>query len=409
MKNLKKILISIVFVFTLFFMFNTKILAKEVNVYIFHGKTCPHCHDAIEYLESIKDKYDLNIYKYEVWEEPENEKIMKDVAAYLDFNVRGVPFIIINDTPISGFDSNFTPETYRYHIKEASKEESIDRVGVKIGILEGNLEELEQKEKKLQEEKLEDKSFKITLPIIGKVDLKSISLPIVSIILGIIDGFNPCAMWVLLFLISTLIGMKNKKRLWVLGITFLVSSSFVYLAFMVSWLEFAKMISGVVIVRTIIAAVALTSGAINLNSFANSIVKDDGCNVVDAKKRMKIFARIKKFTHEKSFIFAILGTILLAFSVNLIELACSAGLPVIFTQLLAMNDLSTVEYAIYLLLYILFFMLDDLIIFAVAVRTMELTGISTKYSKYSHLIGGILMFIIGILLLVKPEWLMFNF
>lgn len=409
MKNLKKILISIVFVFTLFFMFNTKILAKEVNVYIFHGKTCPHCHDAIEYLESIKDKYDLNIYKYEVWEEPENEKIMKDVAAYLDFNVRGVPFIIINDTPISGFDSNFTPETYRYHIKEASKEESIDRVGVKIGILEGNLEELEQKEKKLQEEKLEDKSFKITLPIIGKVDLKSISLPIVSIILGIIDGFNPCAMWVLLFLISTLIGMKNKKRLWVLGITFLVSSSFVYLAFMVSWLEFAKMISGVVIVRTIIAAVALTAGAINLNSFANSIGKDDGCNVVDAKKRKKIFARIKKFTHEKSFIFAILGTILLAFSVNLIELACSAGLPVIFTQLLAMNDLSTVEYAIYLLLYILFFMLDDLIIFAVAVRTMELTGISTKYSKYSHLIGGILMFIIGILLLVKPEWLMFNF
>src|SRR5699024_4433762 len=99
----------------------------------------------------------------------------------------------------------------------------------------------------------------------------------------------------------------------------------------------------------------------------------------------------------------------LAISVNLIELACSAGLPVIFTQVLAMNDLSTLEYWIYIFIYIFFFMIDDLIVFAIAVKTMELTGITTKYTKYSHLIGGLLMFIIGILLIVKPEWLMFNF
>lgn len=122
-----------------------------------------------------------------------------------------------------------------------------------------------------------------------------------------------------------------------------------------------------------------------------------------------MFARIKKFTHEKSFVIAILGVMFLAISVNLIELACSAGLPVIFTQVLAMNDLSTLEYWIYIFIYIFFFMIDDLIVFAIAVKTMELTGITTKYTKYSHLIGGLLMFIIGILLIVKPEWLMFNF
>ena len=74
-----------------------------------------------------------------------------------------------------------------------------------------------------------------------------------------------------------------------------------------------------------------------------------------------------------------------------------------------MNDLSTLEYWIYIFIYIFFFMIDDLIVFAIAVKTMELTGITTKYTKYSHLIGGLLMFIIGILLIVKPEWLMFNF
>ena len=128
-----------------------------------------------------------------------------------------------------------------------------------------------------------------------------------------------------------------------------------------------------------------------------------------SKKRKKIFYKIKKFTHEKSFFIALLGVIALAVSVNLIELACSAGLPVIFTQILAMNNLSGFEYWVYILIYIFFFMIDDLVVFTIAVKTMELSGISTKYSKYSHLIGGILMLLIGLLLIVKPEWLMFNF
>ena len=216
-------------------------------------------------------------------------------------------------------------------------------------------------------------------------------------------------MWILLFLISTLIGMKDKKRLWILGSTFLISSALVYLAFMVSWLEFAKVISGIKLVRMAIALVALIGGILNLRSYIKSLGNADGCDVVDAKKRKKIFTKVRKFTHEKSFILAILGIILLAASVNIIELACSAGLPVIFTQLLAMNNLSGLEYALYIIIYIIFFMLDDFVIFFISIKTMELTGVSTKYSKFSHLIGGILMLLIGILLVLKPEWLMFNF
>lgn len=404
MKGFKKILFNILFLFTIFISFNMRVSAKSVNVYMFYGKTCPHCEEALEYLNDVKDKYDLEIYKYEVWENDENKALMNEVALLLDVNIRGVPFVIIDNTAIFGYASQVTDETYRYHIKQAAKDNFVDKVGIKLGIVNesGTLTQN-------GEEQAQDASYKIKLPIIGKVDLKNISLPALSVLIGIVDGFNPCAMWVLLFLISTLIGMKDKKRLWTLGLTFLITSSLVYMAFMVSWLSFAKMISGVLVVRMIIAIVAIIGGAINLNSFANQLGKEDGCNVVSAKKRKKVFSNIKKFTHEKSFIMAILGVILLAISVNLIELACSAGLPVIFTQLLAMNDLSTPLYWVYIIIYIFFFMLDDLIIFAVAVKTMQLTGISTKYTKYSHLIGGILMFIIGILLIVKPEWLMFNF
>ena len=121
-----------------------------------------------------------------------------------------------------------------------------------------------------------------------------------------------------------------------------------------------------------------------------------------------IFTFIKKVVSNHSFILSILGIIALAFSVNVIELACSAGIPLIFTQILALNNLSMVSYIFYMLIYILFFLIDDLIVFIVAMVTLNVTGISTKYTKYSHLIGGIVMVLIALLMIFKPDWLMLN-
>ena len=118
---------------------------------------------------------------------------------------------------------------------------------------------------------------------------------------------------------------------------------------------------------------------------------------------------IKKITTEKSFILALIGVMILAASVNVIELACSAGLPVMFIEILSMNHLAVFEKTIYIGLYMIAFLLDDSIVFIVAMTTMELTGFSTKYGKLSKLIGGLLLLGIGILLIFKPEWLMFNF
>ena len=118
---------------------------------------------------------------------------------------------------------------------------------------------------------------------------------------------------------------------------------------------------------------------------------------------------VMKFTHEKSLLLASLGVIALAVSVNVVELACSAGLPVLFTNILALNEVSTEMSSLYILIYIFFFMLDDLIVFNVAMFTLKVTGVTTKYTKYTHLIGGLIMLIIGILLILKPEWIMFNF
>ena len=127
------------------------------------------------------------------------------------------------------------------------------------------------------------------------------------------------------------------------------------------------------------------------------------------EKRKKTLSQIKRITSESRFLLAILGVMLLAISVNIVELACSAGLPLVFTQVLALNNLTAFEYGTYIFFYILFFLIDDLFVFFIAMVTMKVTGISNKYAKYSHLIGGIIMVLIGILLFFKPEWLMLNF
>ena len=104
-----------------------------------------------------------------------------------------------------------------------------------------------------------------------------------------------------------------------------------------------------------------------------------------------------------------MGIVLLAASVNIIELLCSLGLPVMFTQILAINEVGKVGQILYSILYVLFFMIDDIIIFVIAMKTLEIKAISNKYGKYSHLIGGLIMIIIGVLMVYRPEWLMFNF
>ena len=177
---------------------------------------------------------------------------------------------------------------------------------------------------------------------------------------------------------------------------------------MIAWLNVATFLTSVSIVRLLLGLIALGGGFVNLYGYFKNR-KTEGCTVVDDKKRNKIFDRIKKFTREKNFFLAIIGVIALAISVNIVELACSAGLPVMFIEILSMNHLTIIEEVIYIGLYMLFFLLDDLVIFFIAMTTMQLTGFSTKYGKLSKVVGGILLLLIGLLLIFKPEWLMFNF
>ncbi len=382
-----------------------KVFADDFNIYLFYGDGCPHCKAEEEFLnEYISKNNDIKLYSYEVWYSEENQNVFKEVQKIIERNATGVPYLVVGESAISGYSEGYSEENIINTIKYYKEHKFEDKVGIYLGII-SKSEDIPSEISNTS--KYENETFNI--PLMGTKQAKEVSLGLSAIIIGLVDGFNPCAMWILIFLISMLIGMKNKKRMWILGITFLVSSALVYFLFMLSWLNLAEFLNSVVYIRAGISLIAIIFGTCNVLRFISTIGKDDGCEVVNSKNRKKIILKIQKIVKEKTFFLAIIGIIVLAASVNIIELLCSLGLPVMYTEILAINEVSSVSKILYTLLYILFFLLDDLIVFIIAMKTLEIKAISNKYGKYSHLIGGIIMLIIGTLMLFKPELLMFNF
>lgn len=395
---MKKILIGILFLL-LIIPFNVNASEKVINLHLFYGAECPHCEAEIAFLNTyLKDQSNVKLYKYEVWHNTNNQNKLLEVKALLKNSDDYVPYLVIGSKVIVGFADGVTDETIKDTINYYQTHNYKDIVGRHLGMT-------------VYDDEKEDENTNTTfnLPLLGKVEASSVSLPLIAVVIGLVDGFNPCAMWILLFLIAMLLGMKDRKKMWALGLTFIVASGLVYALFMISWLNLATFLNKISYIRIFIGIFALTFGLLNLSNYIKKLKEPDGCEVVDDQKRVKIIDRVKKIVTEKKFILAIIGIIVLAFSVNLIELLCSLGLPVVFTQILSLNDLNTFQYFIYIFIYILFFLIDDIIIFSIAMRTLKIKGLSNKYSKYSHLIGGIIMIIMGLLMIIKPEWLMFNF
>lgn len=424
MKKILKFLI--VFAVFLLLPVSAKADEKVINIHLFYGNGCPHCAAEEEFLSDyLKDRTDVKLYKYEIWYDSHNQELLSKVQKEMGTtNKNGVPFTVIGKKTIVGYADGVTDEQIKDAINYYLNNDYRDYVGE----ITGKVKKTEVKEDTIKDEsKTEDKTENkiekaddtkdsdqtdenVTVPVLGKINAKKVSLPILAVVLGFVDGFNPCAMWILIFLITMLFNMKDRKKMWILGLTFILTSGIVYLMFMLAWLNLATFISKIAFIRLLIAVIALVVGLINVYKYIDSLKKkDEGCDVVDKKDRKKIMEKIISITHEKKFIIALLGIMVLAASVNIIELMCSIGIPLLFTQILAMNNLSTFNYMIYMFIYIFFFLIDDIVIFVISMVTLKVTGLSTKYTKYSHLVGGIIMLIIGLLLIIKPELLMFNF
>lgn len=389
-----------------------------VNIYLFWGEGCPHCAKAKPFLENLDKSSDkINLYTYEVYYNTQNQKLYQEVGEKLKVDSSGVPLIVIGDEVFVGYSESYANDIKARAETCAEKASCPDSVASIVGLSssqdtnppdkqQSNTANPNENSQSSSQQADDTSSKTVDLPIFGEIHVKDFSLPLLTVIVAALDGFNPCAMWVLLFLISVLLGMNNRKRMWALGGSFIVASTFVYFMFMTAWLNIFMFIGLVSWVKVLIGITAIAAGSYYLYDFRYN--KTGGCNVAGESRRKKIFAKIRHITHERSFWLALVGIVSLAFAVNLIELVCSAGLPAIYTSILSGADLPAWQYYAYILLYMLIFMADDLFVFFVAMFTMKVTGVQTKYARFAHLIGGILMLILGVLLIFAPQLLMFG-
>ena len=370
---------------------------NQVNIYFFHDPLCLHCQDEELFLEELILEYDnVSLVIFDVTENEENLQFFNQVKEVFSEEDALTPYTVIGGVSLRGFNTQ-TEEDIKNLVIRYSSNEFVDITQKVMDNQEVLITDFDQLDRST-----------VNIPLIGEVAIEDFSLLLGAIVIGFVDGFNPCAMWVLILLITLLLNAKNKKRMWYLGVIFLVTSALVYFLIMMSYLTIAVELSAIRWFRYLIGGFAVVFGLYNLNKYRKSLTQDDGCEVVTDKKRSKIIERVKKIIKEDNLILAIIGIIVLALAVNLIELACSAGLPLLYTSILSFHNLSSASYIGYVLIYVFFFLLDDLIIFTVALLTLKVTGISSRYTKYSHLIGGVIMVIIGILLIFFPSIILFN-
>lgn len=395
-KKMKKIIFSFLSFFLAFQTYGfAKEIKKEVNLYFFWGRGCKHCDREKIFLSKLQNKYpNVKIYRIEAWKSQENKDLLIELSKELDIDISGLPITIVGKQAFIGYlDENTTGKNIENAVMDALKNGSKDVV------------------KDIKEKNKDDGTNKFTIPekikvpIFGEIKIKNLSLPILTILFGAIDGFNPCAMWTLLMLLSFLITLKNRNKMLLLGSIFIFVSAVVYFLFMVAWLNFMIFFSYVNWIKILIGLIAIFGGGYYLKEYFFN--KDNVCKVTNTKFKRKISNGMRCLTEKKTIILAIFGISILAFLVNLVELICSMGLPVIYTQILSLSSLTTMSYYLYVLLYIFVFMLDDLLVFFIAVFSLHLLKFTTKYSHFSHLIGGIVLLVLGSLLIFKPQWLMF--
>jgi len=366
---------------------------------------CPHCADfhtfaaaagwTVDYHEITTDVGAAQMYR-----------ALQDRSLALN---QGVPTIVVDGRVFQGYDTDDTSGAALKRVYDACKNSAegcrsfedfmaaTDEARVAVELA---------KDGTCAENCEEDERFKMNLWFIGEVDLLDFSLPGLAMLLGFLDGFNPCAMWVLITLLTLLINTHDWKKVWVIGGTFLLVSGAVYYMFIAAWLNVFLLIGLNAIVQIVIGLVAIGGGAFYLYEAIGK--NPNECKVTNLTRRQKTIAKMKEVMNYTQWPAMIGGVAILAVSVNMIELVCTAGLPAVFTQILAINDVTNAARYGLIGLFILMYMIDDFIIFAVAVTTLHASGLTTKYRRFTLIFGGVLMYALGILLIFFPDALTFQ-
>ncbi|MBN8600747.1 MAG: hypothetical protein J0M26_06950 [Planctomycetes bacterium] len=243
----------------------------------------------------------------------------------------------------------------------------------------------------------------ISVPVFGKLNAGKLGLPLFTIAIGLVDGFNPCAMWVLLFLLSILVNVKDRRKILLIAGTFVFISGLAYFIFMAAWLNVFIFLGYLRVIQITLGILAIGVGSIHIKDFF-AFKKGISLSIPESAKP-GIYQRVRKIVTAENMTGALIGSIILAILVNIVELLCTAGLPALYTHILTMQKLSQWQNYAYLLLYNFAYMFDDGLMVLVVTWTLSKSKLQENQGRWLKLVSGAVIAVLGFLMLFKPDWL----
>lgn len=243
----------------------------------------------------------------------------------------------------------------------------------------------------------------IDVPLFGKLRVRDVGLPCFTVVIGLVDGFNPCAMWVLIFLLSILVNIGDRKKIVAIAGTFVLISGLAYFAFMAAWLNMFLLIGFARPAQLTLGLVATVIGLVNVKDFV-AFHKGITFSIPESAKP-GIYARVRNLVQTKYLSAALVGAATLAIIVNVVEILCTAGLPALYTQILTFHELPAWKNYLYLALYNVAYMFDDSIMLTLAVVTLSHRKLQEREGRWLKLLSGLVILLLGLTMIFKPDWL----
>jgi glutaredoxin len=359
----------------------------RVTLQLFWSRNCPHCRSALSFIETLRDREPwLDIQTFELTQDRANLQRYVEQARALGEDAQAVPAFFVCGRMLTGFDSAEGMGAQLLGLARFCRQmggASADQSGQGGSILEN--------------------ATAIELPLLGQVDANQLSLPVLTLVLASLDAFNPCAFFVLLFLLSLMVHARGRGRMLLVGATFVVFSGLVYFLFMAAWLNLFLVVGGAAVVTTVAGLIALLIGGLNIKDYF--LFKQGPTLSIPDQAKSGLFARMRGLIAADRLGTLLFGTVMLALAANSYELLCTAGFPMVFTRTLTLQDLPATTYYGYLALYNLIYALPLLAIVLLFTFTLGARKLSERQGRVLKLLSGVMMLSLGLVMLLAPDLL----
>lgn len=366
---------------------------------------CPHCDAAKIFVARLaREQPALQVVTRDIRTEPDALPRLRELASRSGIDTPGVPAFYLRGELLVGFAGEATTGARIRALLGGATVSSVPSVSQAPGVVEANCAVEASAVCKPEPAAPAEAAATdaIELPWLGvRVGVDDLGLPLFTVIIGLLDGFNPCSMWVLIMMISMLAGSGDRRRMLAIAGTFVAVEGIAYFAFMAAWLNLFMLIGISRASELLIGGIALVAGLINIKDFW---AFGRGLSLsIPASAKPGIYARMRRVLQQQSLLLALAGTVVLAILVQIVELLCTSGFPALYTRILTLRQLDMVSYYGYLLLYNLMYMLDDIVVLAVGVVTLSQQRLQEQGGRRLKLLSGVVMLALGVYLMVVPH------